>query len=180
MAHKLLQTQTLAAPASTMEFKTHSFNDQYDVYQFVFLNLHPETDSTYPDFKPSINAGSSYGVNTITTYIRMQRGDSSSAAVNYVDYDTAGGLTTGGVRLCEDTGNENEKHMSGFLTIYQPWSTDFQKHFYSETMNQNGGDQATLQKIGGYISTTSAVNAFQFYQTSGNIDTGTIKLYGIE
>lgn len=179
MAHKLLQTQT-ASSSATLDF-TERFDDQYDVYQFVFLNLHPQTDSTYPDFKPSIDGGDNYGVNTCTTYIRLERGDSSGASANYVSgYDSAGGLTNAGVRMCEDTGNEAEKHMSGTFTIYQPWSPTFQKHFYIETLNQNGGDAATLQKIGGYISTTSAVNAFQFYQTSGNIDTGTIKLYGID
>ena len=32
----------------------------------------------------------------------------------------------------------------------------------------------------GYLNTTSAVDAIQFKQSSGNIDAGTIKLYGIK
>ena len=32
----------------------------------------------------------------------------------------------------------------------------------------------------GYANTTSAVNAIQFSMSSGNIDAGTIKLYGIK
>jgi hypothetical protein len=34
--------------------------------------------------------------------------------------------------------------------------------------------------VGGYINTTSAVDAIQFKMDSGNIDSGTIKLYGIK
>ena len=33
--------------------------------------------------------------------------------------------------------------------------------------------------VGGYINTTSAVDAIQFKFSSGNIDSGVIKLYGV-
>jgi len=33
---------------------------------------------------------------------------------------------------------------------------------------------------GGYMNTSSVVNAVQFSMNSGNIDSGTIKLYGIK
>ena len=33
--------------------------------------------------------------------------------------------------------------------------------------------------IGGYFNTTSAIDAIQFKMASGNIDAGTITLYGI-
>ena len=32
----------------------------------------------------------------------------------------------------------------------------------------------------GYVNTTSAIDAIQFKMSSGNIDSGTIKLYGIK
>ena len=34
--------------------------------------------------------------------------------------------------------------------------------------------------VAGYFNTTSALNAFSFNMESGNIDSGTIKLYGIK
>ena len=33
--------------------------------------------------------------------------------------------------------------------------------------------------VAGYMNTTSAVDAIQFKMSSGNIDAGTIKLYGV-
>jgi hypothetical protein len=34
-------------------------------------------------------------------------------------------------------------------------------------------------RVGGYFNTTSAIDAVQFSMTSGNIDAGTILMYGI-
>ena len=34
--------------------------------------------------------------------------------------------------------------------------------------------------VAGYCNVTAAIDAVQFKQTSGNIDAGTIKLYGIK
>ena len=42
------------------------------------------------------------------------------------------------------------------------------------------GDYNQQQFLGGYGNTTSAVDAIQFKMDSGNIDAGTIKLYGIK
>ena len=45
----------------------------------------------------------------------------------------------------------------------------------------NGADgTAKNSYISGYANTTSAVDAVQFAMSSGNIDSGTIKLYGIK
>ena len=42
------------------------------------------------------------------------------------------------------------------------------------------GDESMVDDFaGGYVNTTSAVDAVQFSMSSGNIDSGTIKLYGI-
>ena len=42
-----------------------------------------------------------------------------------------------------------------------------------------GDDSFVDDFVGGYVNTTSAVDAIQFSMTSGNMDSGTIKLYGI-
>ena len=40
--------------------------------------------------------------------------------------------------------------------------------------------QSSDNYIGGYFNTTSALDEFQFKFASGNIESGTIKLYGIK
>jgi hypothetical protein len=45
--------------------------------------------------------------------------------------------------------------------------------------NYYQADYSMDNYFAGYANTTSAVNAIQFSMSSGNIDTGTITLYGI-
>ena len=44
----------------------------------------------------------------------------------------------------------------------------------------NGGDFSVQDFVAGYCNTTSAIDGVQFSMTSGNIDAGTFKLYGIK
>ena len=43
----------------------------------------------------------------------------------------------------------------------------------------HGGDICWTAYFAGYFNTTSAIDAIKFQSDSGNIDAGTIKLYGI-
>ena len=46
--------------------------------------------------------------------------------------------------------------------------------------NAHNGNYSWNGFVSGYGNTTSAVNAIQFKMSSGNIDAGTIKMYGIK
>ena len=68
---------------------------------------------------------------------------------------------------------------SGSLTIYNPSSSVFVKHFIANGNTYYGGDYSFNDFTAGYGNTTSAVDAVQFKMSSGNIDSGVIKLYGV-
>ena len=72
--------------------------------------------------------------------------------------------------------------VSGSLKLFSPSSTTFVKHFLT-TVNTygDGGGQDLSENwfTAGYGNTTSAINAIRFQMSSGNIDSGVIKLYGI-
>ena len=78
-------------------------------------------------------------------------------------------------------GAGNDEALSGFLHLYDPASTTFVKHFRGQSnaymINQ---DHTNHSLFAGYGNTTSAVDAVQFKMSSGNIDSGTIKMYGIK
>ena len=40
-------------------------------------------------------------------------------------------------------------------------------------------DLSLVGYVGGYFNTTTAITRFRFKASSGNVDAGTIKLYGI-
>ena len=106
----------------------------------------------------------------------------TQTGLSYLDsYDQ--GQSTDFIRLCEDTSAANaDENLSGEVRIFNPADTTFVKHYLgtSQTATAKVGQVYSLHWFGGgYFNTTSALNAFQFKFNSGNIDSGTIKLYGV-
>ena len=50
---------------------------------------------------------------------------------------------------------------------------------HSEIEKASSSKKDKNLKIAGYANTTSAINAVDFKMTSGNIDSGVIKMYGV-
>ena len=176
-ALNLISTQT-ASGSSTISF-TSGIDDTYDSYVFKFINIHAATDAAEFTFNMSVDTGSNYNVaKTTTSFYAYHKEDDSGAALAYdANLDLAQG--TGFQILMENLGNGNDENGSGQLQIFSPSSTTFVKHFISRGMRNGSADYAVDYHIAGYGNTTSAVDAIQFKMSSGNIDSGVIKLYGI-
>ena len=76
-------------------------------------------------------------------------------------------------------GDGNDECLSGILHLFNPSSTTFVKHFISDCNNASHNDYAYRTFIAGYGNTTSAINAITFVSSSGNIESGSIKMYGV-
>jgi hypothetical protein len=89
---------------------------------------------------------------------------------------------TGDAVLNTVTGNASSSSCSGSMMIFNPSSSTFVKHFISQTHTTRADSDGTIYNWfgAGYGNTTSPVDAIQFNFASGNIDSGTIKLYGIK
>jgi hypothetical protein len=173
-----ISSQTASASA-TISFTT-GLDSTYKAYKFVFVNIHPATDSTEFEFNMSTDSGSNYNVTKTTTSFypyHNEIGDTSG-----LTYSTGTDLaqSTAFQTLFLDLGNSNDENLSGSLTLFNPSSTTYVKHFISNINGYNAGDYSLQHFIAGYGNTTSAVNAIQFKMSSGNIDAGTIYLYGIK
>jgi hypothetical protein len=77
-------------------------------------------------------------------------------------------------------GTDNDQSLSGELMFFNPSNTVFVKHFLARTNNIMYHDYSLDSYSGGYMNTSSAIDAVQFSMNSGNIDAGTIKLYGLK
>ena len=175
----LIQTQT-ASSSSTISF-TSGIDSTYKEYVFKFYNMHPATDNKYFQFQTDTGTNTNYN-QTITSsaFYAYQEEDGSPATLAYAPgNDQAQG--TGFQRLSDEVGNENDESCSGTLQIFEPSSTTFVKHFISNfsTYYGYGSGYIVDSYIAGYVNTTTALTRFQFKMNSGNIDSGTIKLYGI-
>ena len=174
----LLQTQT-ASSSATISF-TSNIDSTYDAYMFKFYDIHPATDGAELQFNMSTDSGSNYNVTKTTTFFQAYHSESGSASgLTYVSatYDLA--QSTGNAYLARETGNDNDQSVSGTLTVYNPSSSVFVKHFIATTNTAEDYDYVITNYTAGYGNTTNPVNAIQFLMSSGNIDSGVIKLYGV-
>ena len=81
--------------------------------------------------------------------------------------------------IAENIGNGSDECASGYLHLFNPSSTTFVKNFLIWSASYFASDYSNNYYVAGYGNTTSAVDAIQFSMSSGNIDSGTIKLYGV-
>jgi len=150
----------------------------YKEYVFVLKDIHPATDGAQLGFNVSIDAGSNYNIAKTSTFFRAFHNEDDSLSFSYVTgRDLAQG--TGFQPLTEETGNDNDQTLVGTLNLFDPSNATFVKHFISTTQGYASANYSTNGYIAGYANTTSAVDAVQFKMSSGNIDAGTITLYGI-
>jgi hypothetical protein len=175
----LLSTQTASASA-TISFTT-GLDSTYDEYIFKFINIHPSGADNYFTFNMSTDSGSNYNVTKTTTFFLAQHGEDGTGAS--LEYQTGNDLaqSTGFQRLNSPTGNQDaDKNISGSLTLFNPSSTTYVKHFMSVSSNLDMSNYNLQTFTAGYGNTTSAVNAIRFQFSSGDIDDGIIKLYGVK
>ena len=174
----LLETQT-ASSSSTISF-TSNIDSTYDAYMFKFYDIHPATDDVDLTFQVDTGTNTNYNQTiTSTTFQVYQPEDGSSNTLEYkTNRDQAQG--TAFQPLCQDIGNANDESMSGYLQIFNPSSSTFVKHFIGLGTNVYSGDASIQIYSAGYINTTTAITRVRFKMDSGNIDSGTIKLYGIK
>ena len=173
----LLSTQT-ASSSSTISF-TSGIDSTYKEYVFKFYDIHPATDNQDLQFNASVDGGSNYNVAKTSTTFQAQHDESDTEALLQYNTDRDLAQGTGAQRFTLQIGNDNDQSVVGTLHLFDPSNTTFIKHYLATVQGANASNYTQQLYTGGYMNTTSAVNAIQFSFQSGNIDSGTIKLYGV-
>ena len=182
----LIKTLT-ASSSGTLSFVDGTssvvLDSTYKEYMFIFNNIHPGTNQAEFSFNGSIDAGSNYNVaKTTTVFTGEHREDGSGQGLSYYDgMDLANG--TGVQSIARETGDDNDLAASGYLHLFNPSSTTFVKHFIARSSTtysgSSGADYAQDMYTAGYFNTTSDIDAVQFTMSSGDIDAGTVQLFGV-
>jgi hypothetical protein len=174
----LLSTQT-ASSSATLSF-TSGIDSTYKEYIFKFINCHPANNDVNFQFNLSIDGGSNYNVTKTTTRftaLHSESDDNHETLAYEANRDMA--QSTVDKILLNGVGNGSDESCSGVLHLFDPSSTTFVKHFIARAVENRSDDTAEDAYGAGYANTTSAVNAIVFKFGSGNIDSGTIKMYGV-
>ena len=172
----LISTVT-ASSSSTIEF-TSGIDSTYKEYVFKCINVHPATNNV--EFQVNFRDGSSaYDATKTTATFRAFQDESGSTTS--LGYDSATDLaqSTNFQAIGNAVGNGNDESYSGELRLFDPSSTTFVKHFISTGNLYHPSDFTVNEFVAGYCNVTAAIDGVQFKMSSGNIDSGTFKMYGV-
>jgi hypothetical protein len=183
-AESLTHIKTLTASSSAnLSFVDGSsdvvLDSTYPIYIFKLINLHVASDATLLRIFGSTDSGSNYNASITTAY--YYAGHVEDASATFLTIETrGGGNATNGIYFTDTLGADNDQSLSGTITLFNPSSTTFVKHYMTEINNSGHLDQSNHVFTGGYMNTTSAIDAIKIQADTGNIDSGTIKLYGLK
>ena len=172
----ILISTTTASSSATVDI-TSGIDDTYKEYIIKFYDVHPATDNV--TFQVNFrDGGSSYDATKTSTAFYAHQGESDDTGFGYgSSVDVAQG--TGVQPLLGSLGNGNDESTSGELWLFNPSSTTFVKHYMVTTQYYHRNNYSQIYYVAGYCNVTAAIDGVQFSMSSGNIDAGTFKLYGV-
>ena len=173
----LLSTQT-ASSSANITFDS-GIDSTYKEYIFKFINVHPATNSVH--FQVNFRDGSTaYDATKTTTNFRAEHNEAGSeTALGYAASRDLAQSTAAQTFAGATLGNGNDESLSGELHLFDPSSTTFVKHFIARASMHHESNAIQDCYVAGYCNVTAAIDGVQFSMSSGNIDSGTIKLYGV-
>ena len=166
--------------AASVEFINGSsgvvFDNTYSRYEFTIDTAVPATNQTYIDMKISVDGGSNYqgasGYNLVS-WRYYSNGSSTSSQVQYfndfagnADQQISNSAASGGVH--------------GFVTVSNIGAasrTTFKSQYYAFGANSY---YIHTETVGAVESSSVTINAVKFNFRSGNIASGTFKLFGVK
>ena len=173
-----------ASASATLSFVDGSdgvvLDDTYKEYMFTFNNIHPSVDGA--SFQVNFRDGDTAydATKTSSTFGAYHKEDDTAYNLSYdAGKDLAQSTAAQKLDAQGDTGADNDQCGSGFMTLFNPSSTTFVKHFIARLSNSNLSDFSIDSYTAGYCNVTAAIDGVQFSYSSGNIDAGDICLYGI-
>ena len=175
----LLATQT-ASSSATISF-TSGIDSTYKEYIFKFTDIHPSANntSTFFSFQADTGTNTSYNQTITSTHFRAASQESGGSANLSIAADQDQAQGTSFQNLAYAVGGNADESIAGFLHLFDPASTTFVKHFVARCNVYYEGDYSMDSFTSGYFNTTTALTRVQFKMSGGNIEAGTIKMYGI-
>ena len=181
----LIKTITISSATSTISFVDGAssvvFDNTYPIYRATYSSVHHATDGSQLQIGFR-DGGSDYDAvktsTTFTTYHQENDGESSGDRLNYSSGRLA--QSTNYQNFHQSVGNDNDQTASGEIFIFNPSSTTFVKHYIAKLDSCHDSNANMNSFVGGYVNTTTAIDAIQFKSSTSTIDSGIFKLYGIK
>ena len=168
--HVLLSTTTVSSAVAQVDF-TSNIDSTYKVYMVDIMGVHPSTDSAQFDLRFF------QGGTIVTSSIYDSATDNLRS--NNTAHNITGLQNYDKIRLATDVDTAGTSTLNLRLFIYDPSDTTYNTHVSSMSTHQGQSDVVFGSVCAGRIESTTAVDGLRFLFDSGNIETGTFKLYGV-
>ena len=172
-----------ASSSSDLQFVNGSsgvvLDSTYKEYIFIFNNIHPSASAKLGVNFSDDTSSHSYNLTKTNTLFNIQHDEADTyAEVAYSANDDLAQSTSDMPLSPGSTHTNNDDNLNGYLHLFNPSSTTFVKHYMAREGHSASAAHNECHS-GGYCNTTAAITAVRFKFASGNIDAGTITLYGI-
>jgi hypothetical protein len=171
----LISTITASASA-TVDVET-TFDATYDEYELEVIGLIPATNNTI--LQALLKIGGSYV--TSNYHFQVQLSNSSTASGSVASESSGSLATNAHIQLARNVGNAAADSVDLTIRICAPSSTAKAKtiKWHGVAMATAGTPIRNLIGAGGNTG-TSAMTGIRFQMDSGNISSGTFRLYGLK
>ena len=156
---------------------TSGIDSTYDVYAFIFTNMHPSANGKNWEFQVSTGSGFDQLNITSTSFLTYHGEGGSGEMEYYASTDQAQGAAD--QKLTDYTGDDGDSSASGKMTLYAPSSGTYVKHFMATVVDMYSNTAISSWYTAGYINTTTAIDEISFKFEDVNIDAGVVKMYGL-
>jgi hypothetical protein len=160
-----------ASNSSTVDIET-TFNSTYDVYLLVASGIRPSVTNAVVAARLKI--GGTYITTGTYPAFRMQPESQSNA------FAGAGDTAANEIRIIGNVGDAANASANFSMYIYSPSSTSLSKMIVWTGASVDTTTYVRLSYGAGFNTGTSAMTGIRFFLLSGNIASGTFRLYGIK
>ena len=173
----LISTQT-ASDSATVSF-TSGIDSTYKEYIFKLYDIHPTNDGV--DIRVNFrDGGSSFDATKTSTFFWAYHDEGGSTTILQYSTGRDQAQSTSADALSGNIGADNDQSGVATLRLFDPSNTTFVKHYIATSNVYEDGDYTINSYSAGYCNTTSAIDGVQFIMSSGTIQSGTIKMYGVK
>lgn len=167
----LLEQHTASASAS-LDFTTF-ISGTYDTYQFELVDIVPATNATDLWLRVGTGAGPTWDTGSNYQYHGSLWNTAGASGVVQSTSDSKVVLGQSVSNTASDGG------YNGRVTWRDPGSASARKAYLGASTNAQSTGNFTFNTGGGQYKITTAMTGVQFLMSSGNIASGTIRVYGL-
>jgi hypothetical protein len=164
-------TSATASASSSLDFTTN-IDSTYDTYLLLLEGLVPATDGVDLYLRVSTDTGSTFKSGA-SDYSWMAHAYSTAGVLDAADAQIPLSYTAYNI------GNDSGNGVYGHVYLHNPSSSSLWCSVSGESAYSRDDQQMVTNRVSGKYTATTAVDAIRFLFSSGNISSGTVRLYGI-